>query len=67
MVVVGLLTAADSFVVDHNRVAVFDNLSDVVVLRGANAIDVVDRMKKATMHDGTSFMVATRGLSFYAP
>jgi hypothetical protein len=66
MVVVGLLTA-NSFVVDH-RVAVFDNVNEIVVLRGANAIDVVDRMKKkATMHDGTSFMVATRGLSFYAP
>jgi hypothetical protein len=65
MVVVGLLTA-NSFVVDH--VAVFDNVSEVVVLRGANAIDVVNRMKKATMHDGTSFiMVATRGLSFSAP
>jgi hypothetical protein len=72
IVVVGvllLLTVADSFVVNHNRVAVLDNDVNevVVVLRGANAIDVVNRVKNGTMHDGTSFMVATRGLFFSAP
>jgi len=61
MVVVGpRLLAADGFVVDRRRsVAALDDASEAVVgVGGANAIDVVERMNKATMHDGTNVMVA---------
>lgn len=64
MVVGPRLLAANSFVVDHRRVAALDdnNVNEVVVgVGGANAIDVVERMKKATMHDGTSVMAASVG------
>jgi hypothetical protein len=60
MVVVGPRPlAADSFVVDHRRVAALDDVNEVVVVGagGANAIDVVERMKKATMHDGTNDVI----------
>jgi hypothetical protein len=70
MVVVGpRILAADSFVVDHRRVAAFDdNVNEVEVgVGGANAIDVVERMKKATMHDGINVMACLRRLSFSVP
>ena len=69
MVVVGPLPRllANSFVVDHRRVAALDDVNVVVGVGGANAVDVVERMKKATMHDGTNVIGCSVRLSFSAP
>ena len=60
-----MVVVADSFVVDHR--AALDDVNVVVGVGGANAVDVVERMKKATMHDGTNVIGCSVRLSFSAP